>query len=154
MFSSLSLDCCWLGLLLNNNYYIYIDTLRNPIVLHSLHMAKPSENTFINLVVYTQHNCLIRTFGTLSILLIPSRPLRLSICTALALNPSFSFFPYHCFTTIHKSSHEQSLKQELSELKLQTPSINQRPNNTCNPPPTRHLPTTLFHLYLIHPNSI
>ena len=27
-------------------------------------------------------------------------------------------------------------------LKLQTPSINQRTNSTCNPPPTSHLPTT------------
>ena len=30
----------------------------------------------------TPHNCLIRAFGTLSILLLLSKPLRLSICTA------------------------------------------------------------------------
>ena len=31
----------------------YIDPFSNPVVLHSLHMAKPSENTCINLFVHT-----------------------------------------------------------------------------------------------------
>ena len=37
---------------------------------------------------YTPHNSLIHAFGTLCILLIPSNPLRLSICTALNLDLS------------------------------------------------------------------
>ena len=31
----------------------YIDSLTNPTILHPLQMAEPSENTFINLFVYT-----------------------------------------------------------------------------------------------------
>ena len=32
--------------------------------------------------------------------------------------------------------------QDPSTLKLQTPNLNQRPNSTCNTPPTRLLPTS------------
>ena len=62
----------------------YIDPLSNP-VLHSLYLAEPSENTFINIFVHTLCYSFI---VTLSILLIPSKPLRLSICTSLIQNLS------------------------------------------------------------------
>ena len=35
----------------------YIDPLSNHVILHSLHMAEPSENTFINLFVQTLSLC-------------------------------------------------------------------------------------------------
>ena len=60
----------------------YLDSLSNPVILHSLHMAEPSENNFITL-----HNCLIHAFKTSSTLLIPSKPLRFSI-----LDLSFSLY--------------------------------------------------------------
>ena len=47
--------------------------------LHPLHMAEPMEHILINL-----HNFLIHAFRTLSILLIPSKPLGLFICTAIS----------------------------------------------------------------------
>ena len=84
--------------------HFYIDTLGDPILLHSLHMAEPSENTFINpspssCPFVTPHNSVIRAFRTLSILLIPSKPLRFSICTVLILDRSFHY-------------HYQSLKRD------------------------------------------
>ena len=66
----------------------HIHPLNNPIILHSLHMGEPSENIFINPFVFP-NSFLISEFGTLSILLILSKPLRLSICTALILDLSF-----------------------------------------------------------------
>ena len=88
------------------NTHSYIDPLSNPVILHSFHMAEPLENTFINLFVYTLHHPaqLPCAFGTLSILLIPSRPLRLPICTTLILDLSFSL---HCLTIIRKERHQQ-----------------------------------------------
>ena len=68
----------------------YIGSLSNPIILHPHHMAEPPENTIINSFV-TPHNYLIYAFGTLSTLLISSKLLRLSICTNLILDLSFSF---------------------------------------------------------------
>ena len=64
------------------------------------------------------------------------------------------FLPYYCFTTIHKNRHQQWFAQDPGTLKLQTPSINQLPNINCNPPPSRHLPTILTHLYQIHPKPM
>ena len=37
----------------------------------------------------------------------------------------------------------QCFMQDSSTVKMQIPSINYGPNGTCNPPPTRHLLTTL-----------
>ena len=70
----------------------YIDPLTNLVILHSLHMAEPSENAFINTFVHslrhsTQINSLICAFWTLSILLTSE----LFICTCLILDLSFSF---------------------------------------------------------------
>ena len=53
-------------------------------------MAEPSENTS-TIYFITPYNSFIRAFGTLSILLIPMKPLRLSICTVLILDFSLSF---------------------------------------------------------------
>ena len=74
----------------------YINTLSNPVILHSLHIAEPSENNFIPFV--TSHDSPIRAFGTSSILLTPSKPLRLSIYTAVILDlssfPLITSLPY------------------------------------------------------------
>ena len=62
--------------------YPYIDSLSNPVVLHSLHMAESSENTFINLLVHTQ---VVHLYSP------NHKPLLLP--------------PYHCLTTIRKNRH-------------------------------------------------
>ena len=64
-------------------YTPHIDHLSNLVILHSLHMAKPSQNTFMNPFV-TPHNYLILAFGTLSIFLIPVIP-------TLTLSPAHPF---------------------------------------------------------------
>ena len=64
-------------------------SLSNPITLHSLHMAVPMENTFINLFVYPLHHSAQLPYPC--IWLIPSNPLRLSISKTLTLDLSFSF---------------------------------------------------------------
>ena len=79
----------------------YLHTLlTNPVILHSFHMAEPSENN--TTPFFTLHNYLIRAFRTLFIILIPSKPLRLSTSIALILLPS-----YHCLATISKNRHQQ-----------------------------------------------
>ena len=62
--------------------------LSNSVVLHCFHMADRKTPSSILLSL---HNSLICAFWTLSILLISSKPLRLSICMALILELSFSF---------------------------------------------------------------
>ena len=71
----------------------HIHPFSHHIILYSFNMAKPTENTFTILsstIFVTPHNSLIRTFGTLFILLIPSKPLKLSTCTSRSLDLSFS----------------------------------------------------------------
>ena len=101
-------------------------SLINPIILHSLHMAEPPENTFVNPFIYppfiTPHYSLIRAFRTLSFLLIPSKPLRLSICTALILDLSFSF--YNIVSLPYIRTGTNNVPCNTSTLKLQIPSIN------------------------------
>ena len=63
---------------------------------------------------------------------------------------SLFLLPYHCLTTLYNNRHEQSLMQDPSTLKLQTPSINHGPNSNCNPPP---LATFLRHSALSVPDS-
>ena len=65
-------------------------SLSNPIILHSYHLAKPLDNTFIN-PFFNLHNSHIHAFGTLSLLLITSNPLKLSICTVLIIDLSFFY---------------------------------------------------------------
>ena len=60
----------------------YIDTLSNPVVFHSLHIGEHLHQAF------RSHPSSLHT--TLSVLLIPNRPLRLSICTTLILVLSIS----------------------------------------------------------------
>ena len=89
-------------------------------------MVEPPENTFISPFVYPQ-NSLIRAFRTLFIFLIPSKPLRLSLCTALILDLS-SFhiivsLPYigtgtrnfSCKTLVHSSYKPLALDRGLIE---------------------------------------
>ena len=74
----------------------------------------------------TLHNSLICSFQTLSILLIPSNPLRLSICIALIPDLSFSYhnivsLPYirtrtsnvSCKTLVHSSCKSRALTRDL-----------------------------------------
>ena len=70
---------------------------------------------------FTLHNSLIRAFGTLSILLMPSNPLRLSICTALTLDLSFSSYnivspPYRRTVTSKSSCKSLALTGDLMAL--------------------------------------
>ena len=106
-----------------------IHPIGNPIVFHSFNMAKPLENTFINYLstpFVTPHNYLNRAFDTLSILQIPSKPLRLSIYTALILDLSFNLYinvslPYDrtgtsnplCSPLAHSSCIPLALTKEL-----------------------------------------
>ena len=128
----------------------YIDPLDNPVILYSLYMAKLPENTFINpfIILHTYH---INALGTLPIFLIPSKPLRLSICTALILDLSFFFPIIVLLPYLRAGIYKQYLMQETSTLLLQNLSIYQGPNSTYNFPLIHHLPVTLPHLYLIHP---
>ena len=87
---SINLSLSWPTHWMTTSTLSYIDSLSNSIILHSLHMPKPLENTLINPFI-TPYNSLICAFRILSILLITSKPLRLSICTVLILDLSFSF---------------------------------------------------------------
>ena len=75
---------------------------------------------------YTLHNSLIREFWTISILLIPSKPLRLPICPALIVDLSFSIhsivsLPYirtgisnvSCKTQAHSICKSLTLTRDL-----------------------------------------
>ena len=97
----------------------YIYPFSNPIILYSLHMAEPLEITIINPFV-TLYNFIICIFRTLSILLIPSKPLSLSIYTALILDLSF----FHIFVSlpyIRTGMSNVSCKILTCIFKLQTP---------------------------------
>ena len=72
----------------------YKDPLTNPVILHSFHMTKLSENTFINLFIHGQTLSLRTTalFMHSRFYLFswyPADLLRLYICTALILDLSF-----------------------------------------------------------------
>ena len=73
----------------------YKDPLSYPVIFHSLHLAEPPENTLTLFI--TLHNSLIHAFRTLSILMIPSKPLRLSIYTAPMLD---FFFTFHSIVSL------------------------------------------------------
>ena len=101
----------FLGLLLSDYQHTplhrYIDSLSNPIVPHSLNIADPSENTFIN--AFVQH------FRNSSQLFYPFirdfiHSLRFSICTALILDLSFSFYIIVSLPKIRTGSSNDSCK--------------------------------------------
>ena len=113
----------------------YIHPLSNSIILLYLQMVeapeKPSSTDFVTL-----HKFLIRAFGTLPILLTPSKPLRLSICTTVNLYLSFCFHiivsPPHirrspsdvsCKTLIHSSCKLLVLTRDLISLATVLPLI-------------------------------
>ena len=75
----------------------------------------------------------------LSILLILSNSLKLSICTLLTLDLSFSLHNIVSLPYIGKGTSNVSCK--TSTIKLQIPSINQGPDGTFNPPLAHHLLT-------------
>ena len=74
-------------------------TLTNPIILHSFSMAESSVLSSTPFV--TLHSSLIREFDTLSVLFIPNKPLKLSICITLLLYFSFSLQPLPRYLTIN-----------------------------------------------------
>ena len=92
---------------------------------------------------FTQHNSFIRAFGTSYILLIASKPLRLSLCTALIIDLSFSF---HIIASLpYMRTGSQCPMQGPSTLKRQIPSINQGPITIATLlPPFRLLHTSLY----------
>ena len=98
----------------------YIEFLGNPVLLHPLHMVKPPENTFINPFIIP-FNSLIHAFGTLSIFLIPNKPLRLSFYTAVTLDLS-SFHNIISLPYVRTGTSNVSCK--TSTLNLQIPRIN------------------------------
>ena len=93
----------------------YIITLTDPITLHSLQIAEVQENTINPLHHSVQ--LLIRAFGTLSILLIPSKLLRLSSlnCRPLLLLPYIrtGTISVLCKTLAHSSYKSPSLARDL-----------------------------------------
>ena len=92
----------------------------------------------------------------LFIFLISSKLLKLSICTALILD-YYSLELYHCLITIYKNKHKQWLMEDFSTIKLQTPSINQRPKNTYNPspiPPSYGTASSIPDSLKIHPKYL
>ena len=95
----------------------YIELLSNPVIFHSLHInpivhpfRHPTQLHYLCIPDFI-HSFFIHLYSP------NHRPLLLS--------------PYHCLTTIRKNRHQQWLMQDNSTLKLQTPSINQRPNTTA-----------------------
>ena len=78
---------------------------------------RTSSPIFSSAPFITLHNCLFHSFGTLSILLIPNRPQRSSISTALILGLSFSLHIVS-LPTILKNRHQLWLVQDPSTLKL------------------------------------
>ena len=76
----------------------------NPIISHSFNMAKPSENTFINSSIHPLHHSTELSYPCFAVyFLMPIKPVRLSIYTALLLDLSFSSISL---------SHYHTIKQE------------------------------------------
>ena len=125
----------------------------NPVILHFLHMAKPSENTFVNHFIHPfRHSAQLRYPSLMDFVHPPDIKQTSDVVYFYSPNPRpLLLLPCHCLNTIYKNSHEQYLMLDPSTLNLQTLTFNQRPNSTCNSPPNGH---TLHHLYLIHPKHI
>ena len=104
-------------------------------------LTEPLENTFINPFIHPFHHSTQLLYSCIRYNPKP-RPILL--------------FPYRCLTTIYKNRHELCLMQNSCTLKLQSPSIKQRPNGTCNFPPTPHFPTILPvpDSFKTHPNHL
>ena len=92
---------------------------------------------------FTQHYLFIRAFGTSFILLIATKPLRLSLYTSLII---YLFFPFHIIASLpYIRTGSQCPIQDPSALKRQIPSINLGPITPATLlPPTHHFPTTLY----------
>ena len=102
----------------NARKFPHIHPLSNPIILHSLHKTEPPEETFINPFV-APYSSFIRASRTLSIILIPSKPLRLSICTVLILDLSTLFISlsqYHTEEQARAMPHAKPSNTQLANL--------------------------------------
>ena len=97
-----------------------------PVILHSLPMDEPSENNFINSFVHPFLHSTQLPYGALSILLIPNRPLRLSICTTLILD--FSFF-LHAIVSL---PYNRTVTNNTSRTTLKSPIPNIHPRSDIN----------------------
>ena len=104
----------------------YIEPLSNPVILNSLHMAEPSENTF-NQSFCPHHSSLCTTALSMhSGLYSPDTHQTSEVVYLYSPNPRPLILPtYHRLITIGKNRHQQWLMQDPSSLKLQTPTINQ-----------------------------
>ena len=113
-------------------YTSQIDPLSNPVILNSLHMAEPSEKTFITPFVHPFHHSaqlFIRAFGTLFILLIPITQQSSEVVHLYSPNlRPLLLLPYHCLSTIHKNKHEHVSCKTLAR-------------STCKPLSCRRKPT-------------
>ena len=78
----------------------------------------------------------------LSILLIPSNPLRLSICTALFQDLSFYFHNIISLPYIRRGTSNVWCKTQANSS-CKSLALTWGPDGTCHPPHTCHLPTTL-----------
>ena len=103
----------------------YTDPLSNLVILHSLHMAEPSENTFC-------HSAQRPSLCILDFIHFLDTQKTYKVVHMYSPNPRPLFLtPYHCLTTLHKIAHSSC---KLLALRL---------TSNCNPPPTRHLLTAL-----------
>ena len=147
-YQSLSSSACSLS---DTSTLSYIDPLRNPVILHSFHIPKRYENTFI-----TSHNYVISVFRTLSILLIPCKPLKSSICIAQILDLSFSLHIIISLSYVKTGTNNDSCKT-LAHSSCKLLALNRA---LIVPATLLSLATFLLHsaslphMYPIHPKHI
>ena len=115
---------------ISNYLHTPLSTIMSFFILSTWpNQRKTSSLILLSTPFITLHNSLIHAFRTLSIFLIPSKPVRLSICTALILDLSFSFYiivslPYirtglsniSCKTLAHSSYKPLTLTRDLITL--------------------------------------
>ena len=87
----------------------YIDPLSNPIILHSLNMSEPSENTFINLFFYNLRHLAQLPYPCIrDFIHSPDTQQNSEVVHLHSPNTRPLLFPpYHCITTIRKNRHQQ-----------------------------------------------
>ena len=89
----------------------YIDLLNNPAILHSLHMAVPSENIFVNILVHTLRRSTQLPYPCIRDFIPSSDTQQTSgVIHLYSPNPRPLFLPpYDCITTISKGWEESGL---------------------------------------------
>ena len=94
----------------------YIDPLCNPVVFSPLYMAETSENTFINLFIYTlRHPTQLLYPCIWGFIHSPDTHHTSEVVHLYSPNPLL-LFPYHCLATIRKNRHQQWFSNWLSTL--------------------------------------